>query len=176
MTPAKQNLVLTGFMATGKSTVGRLVAQRLGWEFVDTDAVIEERHGPIPDIFAEQGEDAFRDLERQVAAELARRSHLVISTGGRMLLDPVNAEALSSTGTVVCLTATAEEILARVTEQQARDGVERPMLGDDPAGRIGVLMAERADGYGRYRQLSTSGRPPEDVVDELLDLVGQENT
>lgn len=158
-------------MATGKSTIGRLAAERLGRVFVDTDEIIEDRHGPIPEIFAEQGEEAFRDLERQVAAELAQRSDLVISTGGRMMLDGQNAAELSTTGDVICLTATSDEILARVTEQQASDGLKRPMLGDDPAGRIKVLLAERAEGYGRFRQLATSGRTPDEIVDELLELI-----
>ena len=82
------NLILTGFMGTGKTTVGRLVARKLGREFVDTDLVIEERHGPIQEIFDRQGESAFRDIERTLAVELGQRKRLVIATGGRMLLDP----------------------------------------------------------------------------------------
>ena len=77
----RHNVVLTGFMGTGKTTVGRLLADELGYEFVDTDELIEQRHGSIVDIFATRGEEAFRRLEREVAAELARRSGLVISTG-----------------------------------------------------------------------------------------------
>ncbi len=87
--PRPGNVVLTGFMATGKTTVGRLLAERLGYEFVDTDQLIEQRHGPIPAIFRESGEGEFRRLERSVADELAARRQLVISTGGRLLLDAV---------------------------------------------------------------------------------------
>src|SRR6187399_1176730 len=89
-----RNIVLTGFMGTGKTTVGRLLAARLGYEFVDTDEAIVERHGEIADIFRTRGEEAFRQIERQLAAELASRERLVISTGGRMMLDPDNVAAL----------------------------------------------------------------------------------
>ena len=88
------NVVLTGFMGTGKTTVGRLLADLLGYEFVDTDEVIEQRYGPIETIFRERGEDAFRTIEREVAGELAGADRRVISTGGRMMLDPVIAETL----------------------------------------------------------------------------------
>jgi shikimate kinase len=87
-----RNVVLTGFMGTGKTTVGRLLAERLGYGFVDTDALIVARHGPIAEIFAGRGEGEFRRLEAEVAAELADRTGLVIATGGRMLLDHGNAE------------------------------------------------------------------------------------
>jgi shikimate kinase len=94
------NLILTGFMGTGKTTVGRLVAQKLGREFIDTDIVIEERHGPIDAIFNSQGESAFRDIERALAHELGQRTGLVIATGGRMLIDPENVKALRRSTTV----------------------------------------------------------------------------
>src|SRR5690606_6565646 len=100
-----RNVVLTGFMGTGKTTVGRLLAERLGFEFVDTDALITERHGPIPEIFARDGEAAFRQFERALAAELAERSGLVVSTGGRLMLDPASAAALGNGAAVFCLTA-----------------------------------------------------------------------
>lgn len=164
-----RNVVLTGFMGTGKSTVGRLLAEQLGYEFVDTDAIITERHGPIPQIFATDGEAAFRGYERAVAAELADRESLVIATGGRLLLDPRNAEVLGATGTVICLTATLDTILARVTG----DGVdERPLLaGDDVEQQIAALLDERAEGYAQFIQVATDGRAPEDVVAELAERV-----
>ncbi len=174
MTSTHANIVLTGFMGTGKSTVGRLLAHRLGREFVDTDTIIEERHGPIPAIFSQYGEQHFRDLERGVAAELSQRDGMVIATGGRMLLDPENARMFTAAGLVFCLTATAEEILARVVAQEAAEGLERPMLGSDPAERIKVLLAERVEGYGRYRQVATSGRLVKHIVDELIELTSAE--
>lgn len=163
----RRNIVLTGFMGTGKTTVGRALAERLGAEFVDTDAVIEARHGPIPVIFVEHGEARFRELERDVATELARRSGLVISTGGRMMIDDVNAEVLGATGTVVCLTATVDTILDRVS-----DGIEnRPMLADGNArDRIATLLAERTPAYARFTQIATDGRDVDDLVDQVLSI------
>ena len=109
---AGANIVLTGFMGTGKSTVGRLLAERLGYEWIDTDEFIETAHGPIPEIFATGGEEAFRTLERTVTAKLAERDGQVISTGGRLMLDPANAAALDG-AVVFCLTADADTIAAR---------------------------------------------------------------
>lgn len=157
-------------MGTGKTTVGRLVAERLGLTFVDTDAIIEDRHGPIASIFAELGEAAFRAIERELATELADRSGLVISTGGAMLLDDANRDALATTGTICCLVADPDEIHRRVTADASR--VERPLLAvDDPRARITELLAERADGYGQFPQVETAGRTPEDIASEVAALL-----
>jgi shikimate kinase len=167
---AERNVVLTGFMGTGKTTVGRVVAGRLGYEFIDTDAVIVERHGPIPAIFAEHGEGAFRQMEREVATELAGRTGLVIATGGRMLVDAVNAERLGATGDVFCLVASVDTILERVGGDGA--AAARPLLaGDDAAARVGHLLSERDDAYRRFRQVDTDRRTPDEVAAEIIELV-----
>src|SRR5687768_3382009 len=133
------NLILTGFMGTGKTTVGRLVAEKIGREFVDTDLVIEERHGPIDAIFQRQGESAFRDIELALAQELGRRNRLVIATGGRMLLDPKNFRELSRNGRIFCLVASPEVIYERVSRDPSR--ISRPLLEvDDPRQRIVELL------------------------------------
>lgn len=164
-TPATSNVVLTGFMGTGKTTVGRIVAASLDYEFVDTDHVIETDHGPIPVIFAEQGEEAFRSIERRVAVALAERNGLVIATGGRLMLDPENAAVLGASGRVFCLTAPAEVILERVVG----DGTaHRPLLdGDDPPARIRALLAERAAAYARFEQVGTDGQTPEAIAADI---------
>jgi 3-dehydroquinate synthase len=160
------NVVLTGFMGTGKTTVGRLLADDLGFEFVDTDQLIEQRHGPIPDVFARRGEEGFRDIERSIAAELATKTGLVISTGGRMMLDPANVRALSANGRVFCLVATPEEVFERVTNDPSR--VERPLLQvPDPRQRIVELMSERDRQYRRFPQLVTDAMTPQDVARDL---------
>jgi len=165
----ESNLILTGFMGTGKTTVGRLVAQKLGREFIDTDLVIEERHGPIHEIFEHQGEPAFRDIERALARELGRRSGLVIATGGRMLLDPENVEELSKNGRIFCLVATPEEIYDRFTRDPCR--VSRPLLDvEDPKQRIVELLDERAADYARFSQLATDHIEPDVIAQELADL------
>lgn len=161
-------MVLTGFMGTGKSTVGRALAQRLERDFIDTDARIEQQHGSIAEIFATSGEATFRDLEHQVASELAQRHSLVIATGGRMLLDERNADALDATGEIFCLHATAEELGERLLVDGERS--KRPLLaGDDPLQRISDLLAERAEGYGRFTQIATTGRSVEEIVDQIIE-------
>lgn len=167
---SRPNIILTGFMGTGKTTVSRVLADRLGYEFVDTDAVISQRHGSIAEIFAELGESEFRRFERQVAAELSERTGLVIATGGRLMIDPVNAEALGTAGRVFCLTASVDTILSRVTHSGATPA--RPMLdGEDVRQRITDLLTERAEAYARFEQIDTDGHTVDEVVDRILGLV-----
>jgi shikimate kinase len=165
----QQNIVLTGFMGTGKSTVGRQLALKLDLRFVDTDELIESRHGPISRIFTDQGEAAFRAIEQDVARELGEKTGLVIATGGRMLLDPDSFQSLSQNGRVFCLVARAEEIHRRVTDDQSR--IDRPLLQvDDPGERIVELMAERQDVYSRFRQVPTDDLTPDEIADEIARL------
>jgi len=156
------NLILTGFMGTGKTTVGRLLAERLGRPFVDTDALIVERAGrPIADIFRDDGEERFRQWEAEVAEELSAQRGLVIATGGRLMLDPDNAAALGQTGPVFCLSAAPETILARV----AADEDKRPLLAAGDAGsRVRLLLQHRAPAYARFRAVDTDGRAPDEVA------------
>ncbi len=167
-TSDRANIVLTGFMGTGKSTVGRLVAERLGRRHVDTDVLIEERHGPIAQLFADHGEEHFRRLEREVAAELAAEDGLVVSTGGRTMLDPANQATLGRDSRVVCLTASVDELVARLRDEAGH----RPLLRDgDPAERVAALLADRADGYRAFAQVDTDGRTPDAVAGAVVALV-----
>lgn len=161
-----RNVILTGFMATGKSSVGRLLAARIGYEWVDTDLLIETRHGPIADIFAAEGEASFRRLEGDLAADLSDRRGLVISTGGRMMLDADTADVLGRGSRVFCLTASPDEIARRVAQPGEPD---RPLLaGADLRTRIDALLAERASGYAPFEQVSTDGRSVEEIVDDIV--------
>lgn len=176
MTP---RLILTGFMATGKSVVGPLVARQLGWSFVDSDAEIVRRAGkPIAEIFRAHGEAHFRSLEREVIAELAgdpRRCvqcqgprPAVIATGGGALVDHANCAALKSAGVIVCLTARPQVIAARVERSRAR----RPKLaegGKPVLERVRELMAERAEAYARGDVIiDTSDLAPEEAAELVI--------
>lgn len=165
---AEQNLVLTGFMGTGKTTVGRILADRLDYGFVDTDEVIESRAGPIGEIFERDGEEVFRELERTVARELAERTSLVIATGGRMMLDASCSACLEPQAWVVCLTAHPDTIIERIG-----DTAQRPLLDvPDASARVRELLAKRAEGYARFASVETDDRSPDEVADAVMSLLG----
>lgn len=169
----KTNIILTGFMGTGKTTVGKLIAEQLGYTFIDTDELIQARQGrTISDIFSQLGEAAFRQMEADLAVELAAKQGLVISTGGRMMLDPRNVTALSRGGRIFCLVATPEEILTRL-EQDTEN--PRPLLAvPNPGEQIVELIQQRERGYQRFPQVMTTEREPTQVATALLDLVQQD--
>ena len=135
-----RNLVLTGFMGAGKTTVGREVALRLGRPFIEMDAEIARRAGKsIPEIFREDGEETFRQMERDLCRELAAREGVVIATGGGALIDEENRRALAGNGCLICLDCEPRELLQRL---QHDDG--RPMLwADDRAERVRELLQAR---------------------------------
>ena len=149
-------------MGCGKSSVGRLAAKDLGFEFVDSDALVEERAGiPISEIFATEGEAAFRRLERETLAELETRTGHVIATGGGAIVDPENLASLKGHALVVCLWAGAEAIHERTKHQS-----HRPLLqGDDPLGTIRRLLVEREPVYKQADVIiNTELRPQREVV------------
>jgi len=171
----RRKLVLTGFMATGKSAVGAMVARRLGWRLVDSDREIELRAGKsIVTIFAEDGEPRFRALEREVIAELAADPQsAVIATGGGALVDDDNYAALSRSGVIICLAARPEVIAARV----ARSGEPRPKLleSDQPLEqRIRELLAARSTAYARaVLTIDTSELTHNQVAERVLAAFAQ---
>jgi shikimate kinase len=142
-----RNVVLIGFSFTGKSTVARLLARRLRWRYVDTDHEIRRRTGESPqEIFASQGEAAFRALEREVVADVCTGHRQVIATGGGAPIDPANRAAMFDGNVVVLLNASAEGILHRLVS--SRSGESRPMLSwPDPLERVRSLKAERDPFY-----------------------------
>jgi shikimate kinase len=161
-----QNLALVGFMGTGKSSVGRLAAELLQFEFVDTDELIESQSGmTIEEIFKKQGEPAFRELERQVVQNLAQRQKTTIATGGGLVADPANLASLKTHALVVCLWASPETIWERV-----RDQTHRPLLQTaDPLGKIRELFALRDPLYRQADVLIHTGqRSPREVVQQVL--------
>ncbi len=163
-----RNLILTGFMGTGKTAVGREVARRLEAPFVDMDSEIEARAGKsIPRIFAEDGEATFRRMEAALSQELSRRNGLVIATGGGALVDPANRRALMESGTVVCLTATGDEILRRVGGSGDAD---RPLLNvAHPRAEIARLLAARRQAYAAIPwQIDTTRLSIEEVARRVM--------
>lgn len=155
MTRTRANLILTGFMGTGKSTVGRQVAKHLGRPFVDMDATIEARQGrSIPQIFEAEGEAYFRRLERALCLELAGQSGLVIATGGGALVDGDNLATMSATGLVICLTCPPDVLWQRLATSQ-----DRPMLQPtDRRAQMEALLARRQPAYARIRYQIDTGR------------------
>jgi shikimate kinase len=159
------NIVLTGFMGTGKSTVGRLLAHGLDFTFVDVDARIETEAGKsISRIFQSDGEEHFRKLEAKLAVELAAKDHQVIATGGGFVLNPHNITVFKPCGVIVTLTATPEVIYKRIKEER-----QRPLLAvADPLARISELLLERAPYYQNADlTVDTAGKNPVDLANEI---------
>jgi shikimate kinase len=167
MDPARVNLYLVGFMGTGKTTVGRGVAQKLGFRWMDSDHEVERiAHKPIASIFADEGEAAFRSMERAVIADGHPSEGIVMACGGGLVVQPGMLELLRSKGVVICLHASIETILARA----ARHGPTRPLLaGDNPEAKARALYAEREPIYrAAGTVILTDSRPLADVVAHVI--------
>jgi shikimate kinase/3-dehydroquinate synthase len=167
-TASPVNVVLIGFMGTGKTAVGRCIAERRGRLFVDTDTIIEAREGrTIARIFAEDGEPAFRRLEAAAVAEAGASHGAVIATGGGVPLRPDNMRHLRRHGVIISLTASPRAILARVG-----GGTDRPLLGADPEAAVRRLLAERDAAYSDADLVvDTSDCSTDEVADRVLAFV-----
>lgn len=166
------NIVLMGFMGTGKTSVGKKLAATLNLRFVDMDQIIEERAGkPITRIFAEEGEPHFRSLERALVVELAAQGGQVIACGGGVVLNPDNIRDYSHTGLVVCLTATPELIFQRTAR-----ATHRPLLEQqDRFQRIVDLLEKRRVLYASIpHQVDTAARTADQVAEAILNLYRSE--
>ena len=168
-------LILTGFMGTGKTEVGRRLARATSRAFVDTDNLVEVAAGrSVADIFAADGEARFRELEREAVRQAVAVPDAVVATGGGALLDSESRRVLLAAGPVVCLTATPEEILRRVG-----GGGERPLLAaSTPSERLATIRTLLDARDASYRlathRIDTTGRSIDDVVGEIRSLVGVE--
>lgn len=163
-------VILTGFMGTGKSTVGKLLAARLGLPFIDTDEEIERSAGrAIREIFKDDGEAHFRELERRMIAAAVEKD-AVVATGGGAIVDTENYERMHAAGPIICLTAAADVILRRTAANR-----DRPLLhGDDSGLRIRQLLGERAAAYARAdHSVDTSRGAADAVVDEIVTFLRQ---
>ncbi len=166
------NIVLIGFMGTGKTSCGELLAQRLHWEFVEMDKLIEQKSGmSIPDIFAQKGEPHFRDLETQICRTLTTKHHVIISAGGGVVTRPENVQILRSFAYLVLLTASKEEIFRRIMLEGKE---KRPLLAKpDPMGEIEKLLAKREPLYkdAANAQVDTTGKNPRKIISEILVII-----
>lgn len=162
-----ENIYLVGLMGAGKSTVGRILARRLGKRFVDTDNEIEKRNGvTIPVIFEIEGEDGFRRREQEVLADLSQEQGLILSTGGGIVLKPENREALRNQGFVVYLNARPELLADRTKHDRSR-----PLLNvEDPLTRLRELHAVRDPLYREvaHAVVETGRGAPQQVVQAIL--------
>lgn len=160
-----KNIVILGFMGTGKTAVAKKIANDLRMQFVETDSIIEEREGiSINEIFSAKGEPYFRKVEADVVKELSNKKGLVISAGGGVVLNPDNIKELQKNCILICLNATPEEIYKRVQDEK-----HRPLLKvNDPLKKIKDLLNYRKPYYNKIKlQIDTTGKSIEDVVGEV---------
>ena len=161
-------MILTGFMGTGKTSVGERLAARLNARFIDTDAMVERAEGVAIDrLFAERGEPYFRAAEKRAVSEAAAIPDAVITTGGGAIVDDENYQRLHAAGPIVCLSAAPEVIVERTR------GEPRPLLAQgDPAARVRVLLAARAAAYAQADlTIDTSALPVDAVVDRIVEFL-----
>lgn len=150
-----KNIVLVGFMGTGKTTIASAVANRLKMRYVSTDDLIEKKEKrTINEIFRESGEDYFRDVESSVIRDISSMEGLVVDTGGGAVLREENMACLKSSGTVVCLSADEETVMERTKKYK-----HRPLLNvEDPKRRIRDLLAKRAPFYAKADHVVDTGK------------------
>ena len=169
----RDNVILTGFMGTGKTSLGKMLATRLGRPFVDIDKKIEDdAQLSIPKIFERYGEPYFRELERAAVKELSERRGLVIATGGGTVKDEENIRLLKSSGVMICLTTEPEEIFNRTMRRG-----ERPVLdggGNERLETIKRLLAERKPFYDRADyEVDTTTWSPIQIIDAICRYLRQ---
>jgi shikimate kinase len=166
---------LIGPRGSGKTTIARLVAARLGWDWVDADDVLETRYGKsIRAIFAEEGETAFRDKEATVLAKLCGRRRCVVSTGGGVVVRQANRALLRASGYVVWLTADAETLWRRLQDD---DGERRPALGVGGRAEVEEILRVRQPWYEECAHLTvqTEGKTPEALAEEIALMIQSGN-
>ncbi|MEW4490793.1 shikimate kinase AroL [Thalassoglobus sp. JC818] len=174
------NMVVTliGYRATGKSTVGRLLASRLGWEFVDTDEQIVNVAGKsIAEIFRDDGEQDFRELERRQLQQELSRERVVISSGGGAILSPQTRRLMQESGPVVWLTAKVETIVQRLNEDSASTGSRPSLTGRGLVEEVESVLQTRFPLYSEAAsfQIETDAQTAEQIVDEIMSHLGVEN-
>lgn len=172
-------ITLIGYRGTGKSTVAAQLAARLDWEIVDSDAEIELRAGKsIKEIFSEDGEPHFRDLERGVLSELLHRDHIVISAGGGAILDDLTRQQMKQAGTVVWLQASVATIEERIGGDPSSTSRRPALQGGDAQSEVATVLAQREPLYAEASTLiiSTDNREITSIVDEIVSQLPAEES
>lgn len=165
------NLILIGYRGAGKSSVGRLLAERLGWDLISTDAEIVRKAGlPIPDIVQRFGWDHFRNLESAVCRELADKDHLIIDTGGGAILRPQNVENLKATGSLVWLTVEVRTIIERIGGDTQRPSLTGAKSFTD---EVEEVLRERQPKYQAAADhiVATDEKSLSEVADTIMALL-----
>ncbi len=168
-------IFLIGYRGTGKTTVARLLAERLGWHWLDADALLEARHGrSIRTIFAEEGEAGFRDKESALLPELCRLHNHVIATGGGVILRPTNRDQLRTAGHVIWLTADAATLWQRIQGDRTTSE-RRPNLTGGGLAEVEELLRVREPLYREcaHATFSTVDRGPEEVAEEIQPMLSR---
>lgn len=168
-----QTIAITGFMAVGKSAVGRTLARRLKRQFVDLDKVIEKTEGmKVKDIFAQKGESYFREREKQALAEVLKHENQVIATGGGAIIDEENLGLLREKTLLVCLTASPDALLKRIGA-----GSKRPLLKDaDRKNRIEELLRLREEKYAQaHLSIDTTDLTINQVAERIIEMAKLES-
>jgi len=165
-----KNIILTGFMGTGKTTIGKEIARLLDRTFLDTDGIIEEEQKrTVSDIFQKEGESYFRNLERQVIDDICNRSRTVIATGGGTLLDENNLTLLSKTGIIFCLTTSIDVLVSRL-----ENSMVRPLAVNKEMTDIEKLYEIRKDYYDKLPyHFDTSDISPENAACKIIELFNE---
>jgi len=162
------NIYLVGFMGTGKTAVGRLLAKEKEWNFIDLDELIElKEQRRISDIFAKEGEPHFRKIEKKILKEVSTQNNFVVACGGGIVLDKNNIKLMKKTGALICLSAKSEEILKRVSSSN-----HRPLLNvANPKERIELLLKMRAPYYMQAEKtIDTTGLTIKQVAAKIIKL------
>jgi shikimate kinase len=172
-----QKIILTGFRATGKTTVGKLLAGELGLAFMDMDQELVQRHGPINAMVAAKGWPFFRQKERELLAELVERTGIVIATGGGTIMHSELWGRLKQTGLVVWLSAPEAEIRHRMQNDGATSAQRPALTGQDVMQEVALLLKEREPLYraGSHLQLDTSTASPRELVTQILEHLRSEH-
>jgi shikimate kinase len=171
-----KNIVITGFMGTGKSTVGKILSEEYGLDFVDTDVLIEEKAGgkKVTEIFDEYGEAYFRSLEKEVIKDIAAKENTVVATGGGAIVNSENLSLLKRrSAIIICLTARPDTILKRIRNEE---GVRPLLKAADPLKKIEGLLDRRREAYLKADVLiDTSDLTPQELAERIKVILKEKN-